>query len=94
MTLPIMNRKKATAHGEKFITASFAAILVNENKKETPAIARKIVPLFSLVFTVFKFREELSRFDYVLMIFFSKFLDKKVFFISYMPCPKYTYGYN
>ena len=85
--LPIINRYKATAQGDSFMTASFAAMCVREKKRgcheavalcvsekksETLKMARKITALLVPVFISFQFGKELSGIFHVLSVVITK----------------------
>lgn len=74
--LPIINRYKATAQGDSFMTASFAAMCVREKKSETPKMARKITALLVPVFISFQFGKELPGIFHVLSVVITKSFQK------------------
>ena len=90
--LPMINRNKATAQGDSFMTASFAAMCVSEKKSETLKMARKITALLVPVFISFQFGKELSGMLNVLSIVITKFFKHELLFIRDMPSPEDTYG--
>ena len=74
--LPMINRNKATAQGDSFMTASFAAMCVSEKKSETLKMARKITALLVPVFISFQFGKELPGIFHVLSVVITKFFQQ------------------